>query len=75
VPWFVNANDGSNEGMKHTSKPFFSVQFHPEAAPGPMDTDWIFDYFLEKVRRDRDDHQRLAVLRSSLSAYEGNGHG
>jgi len=49
VPWFVNANDGSNEGMKHISRPFFSVQFHPEAAPGPMDTDWIFDYFLEKV--------------------------
>jgi len=35
--------------MKHISRPFFSVQFHPEAAPGPMDTDWIFDYFLEKV--------------------------
>jgi carbamoyl-phosphate synthase small subunit len=50
VPWFVNANDGSNEGMRHTSRPFFSVQFHPEAAPGPMDTDWIFDYFLAKVK-------------------------
>jgi carbamoyl-phosphate synthase small subunit len=50
VPWFVNANDGSNEGMKHISRPFFSVQFHPEAAPGPMDTDWIFDYFLKKVK-------------------------
>ena len=50
-PWFVNANDGSNEGMQHTRYPFLSVQFHPEAAPGPMDTDWIFDYFLERVRR------------------------
>ena len=49
-PWFINANDGSNEGMRHTHLPFFSVQFHPEAAPGPMDTDWLFDYFLEKVR-------------------------
>jgi carbamoyl-phosphate synthase small subunit len=49
-PWFINANDGSNEGMRHTELPFFSVQFHPEAAPGPMDTDWLFDYFLEKVR-------------------------
>lgn len=50
VPWFVNANDGSNEGLHHIEYPFFSVQFHPEAAPGPVDTEWLFDYFLEKVR-------------------------
>jgi carbamoyl-phosphate synthase small subunit len=50
IPWFVNANDGSNEGMRHIQLPFLSVQFHPEAAPGPMDTDWIFDHFLEMVR-------------------------
>jgi len=49
-PWFINANDGSNEGIKHTSKPFMSVQFHPEAAPGPVDTEWVFDYFLEHVQ-------------------------
>src|SRR5262249_34918675 len=35
-PWFTNANDGSNEGMRHATKPFLSVQFHPEAAPGPV---------------------------------------
>jgi carbamoyl-phosphate synthase small subunit len=51
APWFINANDGSNEGMHHTELPFFSVQFHPEAAPGPEDTDWLFEYFLEEVRR------------------------
>jgi carbamoyl-phosphate synthase small subunit len=50
VPWFVNANDGSNEGIHHIEYPFFSVQFHPEAAPGPVDTAWLFDYFLQKVR-------------------------
>src|SRR5947199_3191524 len=50
VPWFINANDGSNEGMRHQSLPFFSVQFHPEATPGPMDTEWIFDSFLSKVK-------------------------
>ncbi|MBV8694151.1 MAG: glutamine-hydrolyzing carbamoyl-phosphate synthase small subunit [Ktedonobacteraceae bacterium] len=50
LPWFINANDGSNEGMLHRHSPFFSVQFHPEAAPGPLDTEWIFDYFLQKIR-------------------------
>ncbi len=49
-PWFTNANDGSNEGMIHKRYPFMSVQFHPEAAPGPVDTEWIFDYFLEKIK-------------------------
>lgn len=48
-PWFVNANDGSNEGILHEELPFFSVQFHPESMPGPIDTDWLFDYFLERV--------------------------
>ncbi len=50
LPWFTNANDGSNEGIRHKEKAIFSVQFHPEAAPGPEDTEWIFDYFLERVR-------------------------
>ncbi|MCX6567121.1 MAG: glutamine-hydrolyzing carbamoyl-phosphate synthase small subunit [Candidatus Aminicenantes bacterium] len=44
-PWFTNANDDTNEGVRHISKPFFSVQFHPEAAPGPTDTDFLFDRF------------------------------
>ncbi|HUQ85449.1 MAG TPA: glutamine-hydrolyzing carbamoyl-phosphate synthase small subunit [Candidatus Limnocylindrales bacterium] len=48
-PWFVNANDQSIEGIIHKSLPFMSVQFHPEATPGPKDTEWIFDYFLEKL--------------------------
>lgn len=51
--WFVNANDGSNEGFRHPELPFFSVQFHPELMPGPIDTDWIFDYFLERVQVEK----------------------
>lgn len=43
--WFVNANDGTNEGIYHSTKPFRSVQFHPEARPGPEDTAWLFDTF------------------------------
>jgi len=45
-PWFINANDGTNEGIRHRSRPFMSVQFHPEAAPGPIDTNFLFDEFL-----------------------------
>jgi carbamoyl-phosphate synthase small subunit len=46
APWFTNANDGTNEGIRHQSKPFASVQFHPEAAPGPTDTEFLFDRFI-----------------------------
>lgn len=47
--WFVNANDNTNEGIIHKKYPFMSVQFHPEACPGPTDTSWIFDEFLKKL--------------------------
>jgi len=49
--WFVNINDNTNEGIKHTSKPFMAVQFHPEHSPGPVDTEFLFDSFLEKIRQ------------------------
>ena len=49
-PWFRNANDGSNEGIRHSTKPFLSVQFHPEAAPGPVDCNYLFDTFVEMVK-------------------------
>jgi carbamoyl-phosphate synthase small subunit len=48
-PWFTNANDNTNEGIKHIKLPFMSIQFHPEANPGPKDAEWIFDYFLDKT--------------------------
>lgn len=49
LPWFINANDDTNEGIVHEKLPFMSVQFHPEATPGPTDTKWIFDEFLKKI--------------------------
>lgn len=48
-PLFINMNDGTNEGIKHKSKPFFSAQFHPEACSGPTDTEFMFDKFVEML--------------------------
>ena len=48
--WFYNNNDDTNEGIIHISKPFFGAQFHPEASPGPDDTEFIFDLFLRAMR-------------------------
>ena len=46
---FVNMNDGSNEGIRHKSKPWFSSQFHPEACSGPVDTEFMFDKFVSSM--------------------------
>ena len=48
-PLFVNMNDGSNEGIRHKSKPWMSAQFHPEACSGPTDTEWMFDEFVKML--------------------------
>jgi carbamoyl-phosphate synthase/aspartate carbamoyltransferase len=48
---FVNANDGSNEGIRHVSRPYFSVQFHPEHTPGPRDTEYLFDVFISTIQK------------------------
>lgn len=49
-PWFLNINDDTNEGIRHKSKPFMAVQFHPEHSPGPVDTEFLFDTFLRTLR-------------------------
>ena len=48
--WFYNNNDKTNEGIIHISKPFFGTQFHPEASPGPDDTEFLFDMFLRSMK-------------------------
>lgn len=47
---FVNVNDGSSEGIRHKTLPIESVQFHPEASPGPLDVGFLFDRFLKGVK-------------------------
>ena len=53
MPWFINANDQSIEGLWHTEKPIASVQFHPEASPGPHDGEWIFDRFISLAQGEK----------------------
>jgi carbamoyl-phosphate synthase small subunit len=52
-PFFINLNDGTNEGIRHKSKSVFSVQFHPEASSGPTDSEYLFDDFLAIVRKQK----------------------
>ena len=49
VPAFVNVNDGTNEGLKYTGKNIFTVQYHPEACPGPQDSGYLFDRFMKMM--------------------------
>ncbi|KAJ3957084.1 Carbamoyl-phosphate synthase [Colletotrichum tropicale] len=58
---FVNANDGSNEGIAHLSKPYFSVQFHPESTPGPRDTEYLFDVFIGTIEDCAVDPKKLSA--------------
>ena len=50
-PYFINMNDGSNEGIRHKKNPWFSAQFHPEACGGPVDTMFLFDEFVKILNK------------------------
>lgn len=58
---FVNANDGSNEGIYHTTKPYFSVQFHPESTPGPRDTEYLFDVFIATAKECHENGKLMPI--------------
>ena len=47
---FVNVNDGTNEGLSYVGKRIFTVQFHPEACPGPQDSGYLFDRFMDMMK-------------------------
>merc|ERR1719334_2385189 len=59
-PFFRNANDHSNEGIIHSFKPWFSVQFHPEAMGGPRDTEFLFNMFLSRIKNRN--HYEVTIL-------------
>ena len=71
----LNLYDGTVEGFRHTTKPIFSVQYHPEASPGPHDADYLFRQFLEvdgetvmrRRRMPRSDSKRSQTIRSDRS--------
>ncbi|NXE44072.1 PYR1 protein, partial [Ptilorrhoa leucosticta] len=69
LPLFTNANDGSNEGLVHQHKPFFSVQFHPEHCAGPTDLEGLFDVFVEVARDLRDRHSSTRTVRERLQEW------
>ncbi len=51
--FFTNLNDGSNEGIRHKSKPIFTTQFHPEASSGPTDTAFLFEDFIQLIEKSK----------------------
>ena len=55
TPAFINVNDGTNEGLAYTGKNIFTVQFHPEACPGPQDSGYLFDRFIDMIKGGQKD--------------------
>jgi carbamoyl-phosphate synthase small subunit len=64
TPWFMNADDDSIEGLVHKSRPCIAVQFHPEAAPGPYDTEFVFDRFDSLMQTGRMVGEKVRSMRA-----------
>ena len=65
VPAFINVNDGTNEGLSYTGKNIFTVQYHPEACPGPQDSGYLFDRFIEMMRGESENFQGKGGCRNA----------
>ena len=57
----VSLNDGSVEGLRHERLPVFSVQYHPEGSPGPMDNQYVFDEFLRVLRARKEEREGVSA--------------
>lgn len=71
LEYFKNANDGSNEGIRHSILPWSSVQFHPEAKGGPLDTEYLFDGFLKQVEEFREKSLQVRRGENGLAWMNG----
>lgn len=63
---FTNANDQTNEGIIHNTKPFFSVQFHPEHMAGPQDLEMLFDIFLVTVEHHKQNKEHMIAVKDQI---------
>jgi len=70
TPLFTNANDGTNEGIIHNERPFFSVQFHPEHRGGPKDLECLFDIFLETVKEYKENKTSFPIKQKIVKQFE-----
>ncbi|EDO17897.1 hypothetical protein Kpol_1010p12 [Vanderwaltozyma polyspora DSM 70294] len=70
LPYFINLNDHSNEGMIHKFRPIFSTQFHPEAKGGPQDTEVLFNKYFENIKTYQKQQSAYLKLKSSESTIE-----
>ncbi|MBP1992769.1 glutamine-hydrolyzing carbamoyl-phosphate synthase small subunit [Paenibacillus eucommiae] len=68
----INNNDRTIEGLKHAKHPAFSVQYHPEAAPGPFDSSYLFDDFIEVIRKHKVDNPQLPRQAQMLAAWKAS---
>ncbi|KFQ28676.1 hypothetical protein N331_01781, partial [Merops nubicus] len=67
-PLFVNANDQTNEGIMHETRPIFTAQFYPDANPGPRDTEFLFDSFISLIKRGKGTTISSVLPRAGVTA-------